>query len=441
MSRNTITTATEDEATHALVPKLRFPEFLGAEGWQVRPLSEFILSLDAGVSVNSGDRPALKGEVGVLKTSAVTYGVFEAKENKLVSNEIETQRLKEPVCRNTIIISRMNTPDLVGANAYVEYSIDNLFLPDRLWAAKPKSSASMRFLSYILGSPNGRAALRKLAKGSSGSMKNITKPDVLGLLFMAPLLPEQQKIAECLNSVDDLMAAQSRKVDTLKTHKKALMQQLFPREGETQPQLRFPEFESAKAWQRQRISNLLSKVSDSVTVEPDGVYREIGIRSHGKGIFHKDLSSGKQIGSKRVFSVVRDAFVVNIVFAWEQAIATTSIAEEGMIASHRFPMYVALAGRCHVNYVKYFFLTKTGKYLLGLASPGGAGRNRTLGQKEFEKLEIILPQEVDEQMRIADCLSSIDALISLESQKLEALKAHKKGLMQQLFPSLEANEG
>ena len=86
----------------------------------------------------------------------------------------------------------------------------------------------MRFLAFILGSDKGRAALSKLAKGSSGSMKNITKPEVLAFSVMAPSPSEQQKIASCLSSIDELITAQSQKLDALKTHKKGLMQQLFP---------------------------------------------------------------------------------------------------------------------------------------------------------------------------------------------------------------------
>ena len=178
--------------------------------------------------MNSGDRPASKTEFGVLKTSAVTNGVFEPNENKVVFAESEQSRLKEPVSGSTIIISRMNTPALVGANAYVESHHENLFLPDRLWAAKPREGVSMRFLAFILGSDKGRAALSKLAKGSSGSMKNITKPEVLAFSVMAPSPSEQQKIASCLSSIDELIIVQSQKLDALKTHKKGLMQQLFP---------------------------------------------------------------------------------------------------------------------------------------------------------------------------------------------------------------------
>src|SRR6185369_7381359 len=100
--------------------------------------------------------------------------------------------------------------------------------------------------------------------------------------------------------------------------------------------------------------------------------------------------------------------------------------------SHRFPMYLAKPAQCDVRYVKNFFLTRKGKHLLEVASPGGAGRNRTLGQKEFERVEIVLPRTVAEQARIATCLSSADDLIGAESRKLDALKTHKRGLMQQL---------
>ena len=209
-------------------PRLRFPEFNSAGEWEESPLSKFILSLDAGVSVNAGDRPANKTELGVLKTSAVSNGIFEPLENKVVLVESEQSRLREPVRGETIIISRMNTPTLVGANAYVESSHENLFLPDRLWAAKPREGVSMRFLAFILGSEKGRAALSKLAKGSSGSMRNITKPDVLAFSVLAPTPDEQQRIADCLTSLDALIAAQTRKLERLKTHMKGLMQQLFP---------------------------------------------------------------------------------------------------------------------------------------------------------------------------------------------------------------------
>lgn len=216
-------------------PRLRFPEFERAGEWAEVPLSKLVSALDAGVSVNSGDRPAMIYEIGVLKTSAVTNGVFEPLENKVVFNEQEIMRVKEPVRADTVIISRMNTPALVGANAYVKNSYPNIFLPDRLWAAKPRPGTDMRFVALVLGSGMGRAALSGLAGGSSGSMKNISKPSVLELMVMAPSLPEQQRIADCLTSFDELIAAETRKLDAFKTHKEGLMQQLFPSIEESAP--------------------------------------------------------------------------------------------------------------------------------------------------------------------------------------------------------------
>lgn len=214
-------------------PRFRFPEFQNTGKWEESPLSKFILSLDAGVSVNSGDsRPANKTERGVLKTSAVTKGQFDHEENKVVLAESELSRLKEPVTGGTIIICRKNTPALVGASAYVESSHDNLFLPDLLWVAKPREGVSMQFLAFILGSDKGRAALSKLAKGSSASMSNITKPEVLAFSVMAPSPAEQQRIASLMTTLDALIAAHIKKLEVLKTQKEGLMQQLFPAPAE-----------------------------------------------------------------------------------------------------------------------------------------------------------------------------------------------------------------
>ena len=148
------------------VPKLRFPEFSGA--WEEHDLSNCIQSLDAGISVNSGDRPAENNEFGVLKTSCVTLGEFNPDENKHVFEDVEICRLKEPVVADTIIISRMNTPSLVGANAIVRQDFPNLFLPDRLWAAKVKSTASPVWVALLLSRFQMRDALSARATGTSG---------------------------------------------------------------------------------------------------------------------------------------------------------------------------------------------------------------------------------------------------------------------------------
>lgn len=196
------------------------------------------------------------------------------------------------------------------------------------------------------------------------------------------------------------------------------------------PALRFPEFE--EEWVLKRFGDITKRISDAVKVEEDKLYQQIGIRSHGKGLFHKEFVDGKSLGNKRVFWVKEDAFIVNIVFAWEQAVGKTTSAESGMIASHRFPMYLPVKNQSNLNYLLYFFLTKRGKFLLELASPGGAGRNKTLGQKEFENLKFLIPTYT-EQQKIASFLSAVDDKIQQLSKKKALLEKYKKGVMQQIF--------
>ena len=180
-------------------------------------------------------------------------------------------------------------------------------------------------------------------------------------------------------------------------------------------------------WNLTPLGSVLERVSLPVDVDPTKEYREIGIRSHGKGIFHKPSVTGESLGEKRVFWVVPDTLVLNIVFAWEQAVAITSENENGMIASHRFPMYRSIDSRCDIRFLWQFFKTKRGKELLEIASPGGAGRNKTLGQKEFERLRIPLPSNV-EQVRIVQVLAISAAMLEVTNRLLIATKKQRNGL-------------
>lgn len=198
----------------------------------------------------------------------------------------------------------------------------------------------------------------------------------------------------------------------------------------TIPVLRFPEFKGE--WEVQRFGKLTNRLSNPVKVEDEVQYQQIGIRSHGKGIFHKEFIDGKGLGNKRVFWVKENVLIVNIVFAWEQAVAKTTTREIGMIASHRFPMYEPIEDKSNLDYLLYFFLTKKGKSLLELASPGGAGRNKTLGQKEFEKLKILIPS-ANEQQRIASFITSLNRKQTALKQKKILLEQYKKGVMQKIF--------
>lgn len=185
-------------------------------------------------------------------------------------------------------------------------------------------------------------------------------------------------------------------------------------------------------WNITTIDHCLEKVEHPVAVEPQALYTQIGIRSHGKGLFFKEPVTGESLGNKPVFWIEPDCFIVNIVFAWEQAIGKTTKREIGMIGSHRFPMYRPISGRVDIDYLIAYFLTKRGTDILEAASPGGAGRNRTLGQDRFMRSQIVLPP-LTEQKRIAEILSTQDRVIELKEKLIAEKQRQKKYLMQQLL--------
>jgi len=187
-----------------------------------------------------------------------------------------------------------------------------------------------------------------------------------------------------------------------------------------------------KSWKQYKIMEIFTRVGIPVLIEPEKEYVQIGIRSHCKGLFYKESVLGKELGNKAVFWIEPDCFIVNIVFAWEQAIGKTTIKEVGLIGSHRFPMYRPLKGRVDLDYILQFFMTIRGKAILEEASPGGAGRNKTLGQERFAKSLLILPS-FTEQQKIVKILNHCDAVISLKQQLVEEECKRKKWLLRNLL--------
>lgn len=185
-------------------------------------------------------------------------------------------------------------------------------------------------------------------------------------------------------------------------------------------------------WDVYMLGDCLSRVERPVEVKPNELYTQIGIRSHGKGLFYKEPVAGAALGNKAVFWIEPDCFIVNIVFAWEQAIGKTTQSEVGMIGSHRFPMYRPVNDTVDIDYLISYFLTKRGTDILEAASPGGAGRNKTLGQDRFLKSKIILPP-IEEQRKIAAILTTQDKVIELKEKRLVEKQRQKKYLMQQLL--------
>ena len=184
--------------------KLLAEQFLVAEaeaiGSEVR-LGDLLASIDAGVSVNSEGRLAEDGELGILKTSCVSAARFDPAEHKAVLKS-ERKRVRVPVTAESIILSRMNTLDLVGANAFVADDHLNLYLPDRLWLLKTNPNVRCRWLAYYMKTARFRGQIVDIASGTSGSMKNISKSRFAELPIYIPSIELQDAAVEVLTSVE-----------------------------------------------------------------------------------------------------------------------------------------------------------------------------------------------------------------------------------------------
>jgi type I restriction enzyme S subunit len=180
------------------------------------------------------------------------------------------------------------------------------------------------------------------------------------------------------------------------------------------------------------LKEIASLVRRAVKTKPDGRYEEMGIRSFGKGTFQKPVLTGKQIGNKRIYTIHQGDLVFNNVFAWEKAIAVAKAEDHGRVGSHRFITYVPHEGLAKSEFLCHHFLGERGIEDIRAASPGSAGRNRTLGLKKLEKILVPVP-EFDEQKRFAE-IAKRRQLIQLETAGIEEeLKAFHAALLAKAF--------
>ncbi len=200
------------------------------EHWEILKLKYIIKTMASGVSVNSTDDPAEPFEFGILKTSCVYTGEFNPNENKKIL-ESEFDRMACQVKGNSIIMSRMNTPELVGANGFVDKDYKNLFLPDRLWQTVffKKAQIVPRWLSYFLASHRFRTLISSLATGTSASMKNITQEDVLGSSICLPTIKEQNEMLVFFENetsiIDTLISKYQKQIDLMQEYRTSLISQ------------------------------------------------------------------------------------------------------------------------------------------------------------------------------------------------------------------------
>jgi len=256
-----------------------------------------------------------------------------------------------------------------------------------------------------------------------------------------PNINEQQKIADGLSSLDELITLEAQKLDTLKTHKKGLMQQLFPAQGETLPKLRFPEFREAGEWSKEKLGAVATlykgKGISKVDIVANGVqpcirYGEL-YTVYGETI-HK-IASSTNVDASELFLSKRNDVIIPA--SGETKI---DIAKASCVMSDD----IALGGDLNVirSSQNGVFLSYqlNGPLRLSIAKVAQGDTVVHLYPTQIEQLDVLIPN-LKEQQKIASCLASLDDLIVAQIQKLNTLKTHKKGLMQQLFPALDEAEG
>jgi type I restriction enzyme S subunit len=365
-----------------LVPKLRFPEFRGADGWMPKELGDCLDYLQPTPYLVNSTAYNDSYEIPVV-TAGKTFILGHTNETDGVFNQ------PLPV----IIFD-----DFTTATQFVNFPFKAKSSAMKILLAKKNTNIkfvyeSIQGVDYEVGA-HGRHWISAYAK----------------IVLAVPEPTEQQKIADCLSSLDELIATQARKVEALQTHKKGLMRQLFPREGETQPRLRFPEFWNAGEWSGQSLEHL----SDTISSGRD--------KSAEDGVFDLHGSTGI-IGKTNTVSFSGTYILVARVGA-NAGFLTRATGKFGVTDN---TLVIVLKHQQDIDFI-FFYLDQIGlnKMIFGSGQPLITG-----GQ--LKAINVQIPNE-KEQQRIASCLNTLDTLITAASQKLDTLKTHKKGLMQQLFP-------
>lgn len=414
----------------ALVPRLRFPEFREAGEWATPQLQEISMPVDERV----GDRR--------LTPVSISAGVGFVPQAEKFGRDISGSqyRLYTLVRDGDFVYNKGNSLKFPQGCVYDlqgwgEVAAPNVFICFRL-----KAGYENGFFRYCFEkNAHGLQLKRHITSGArSNGLLNISRDALFGIKIPTPKHREQQKIADCLSSIDKLITAESQKLDTLKARKKGLMQQLFPRKGETVPRLRFPEFRDAREWAEEKLEELANRGSGHTPSKANPEYYDGGIKwisladskRLDSGLISETETEISEQGIKNSSAVLYPAGTV--IISRDAGVGKSAVMGAPMAVSQHFIAWTCNSGRL-LNWFLYYSLQRS-KPLFERVATGST--IKTIGLPFFKEMRIMLPSP-PEQKKIADCLSSIDDLIAAQSRKIDGLKTHKKGLMQRLFPVLD----
>ncbi|QPJ64735.1 MAG: restriction endonuclease subunit S [Candidatus Nitrohelix vancouverensis] len=393
--------------TKKLVPKLRFPEFKNAGEWEEKRVSALISTVTPPKKLSTA-KYLTEGSYPIIDQSQNYISGWTDDREALITESLPLIIFGDHTCSLKIATE----PFAQGA--------------DGIKIIKTKNLVDTIYLFQCL---QYKPIVMEKYKRHFSTLREkwIQYPSIE--------TGEQQKIADCLSSLDKLISAQNKKIESLKVHKKGLMQQLFPAEGKTLPELRFSEFKNTGEWKEKRLEQLGELVS-GLTYSPDD------IRDHGLLVLRSsNVKNGEIVLEDNVF-VTPDInganlskpndILICVRNGSKALIGKNALIPKGMPrCTHG--AFMAIFRAKAANFV--FQLFQTEAYTRQVAGDLGATINSING-RQFLKYCFVVPSP-EEQKKIADCLSSFDKLISAQSRKVKLLKAHKKGLLQQLFPSVD----
>jgi type I restriction enzyme, S subunit len=414
-----------------LIPELRFPDFVKDGEWMEQELIDLVdkkvrwsfTGGPFGSNLKASDYTS-KG-IRIIQLQNIGDGEFNDEYKIYTTEEKADELLSCNIYSGEIILSKMGDP--VGRACIIP---DNLIrcvmASDGIRLVVDEKKYSKYFIYSLINSKQIREAIEKKATGST--RKRIGLDELREIKLIIPKeLEEQQKIASCLSSLDEVIAAHSQKFELLKDHKKGLMQNLFPQEGEKVPKYRFKEFEKDGEWVEKELGAIAEFVSKKTSLENLSVNTYIstenlladyaGVVSASKlpaiGNFTKYKEEDILISNIR-------PYLKKVWFADKQGGCSNDV--------------FVVRSKSEINKLFLSFWLKNDDFI-NYVMVGAKGVKMPRGDKDLiSKYTISFPQNKQEQQKISSCLSSLDALIAAQAEKIEQLKLHKKGLMQGLFP-------
>lgn len=407
----------------AVVPRLRLREFRNAKGWDLKNGEDLFDAINNRSPLETLPVLAITQEHGAIPRDQIDYHV------SVTEQSIESYKVVE---EGDFIIS------LRSFQGGIEYSNYRGICSPAYVILRRKGEGSDGYFRHLFKSAKFIQQLTRNIEGLRDG-KMISYKQFSEQRIPVPTPTEQRKIADCLSSLDELIAAQGRKVDALKTYKRGLMQQLFPREGETRPRLRFPEFRDAPEWEEHQLDSCFSHIRNGFVGTATPFYVIGGVPYlQGKNVKKGRIDPTGLVTISEDFHCKQKKSQLNlgdIVMVQSGHVGECALIDKDYVGANCHALIIMTpVKRQHSPFFVHSFESDVGAQLIAKITTGNTIKH--ILASEVKGLIVRVPT-LSEQQRISDFLSSLDEQIAGESRSLDALRTHKSGLMQQLFPSQE----